>query len=80
MANEALSREPHDRLTRLAAVGRDAVTADPEWNAETDKLFVSLDDGDNAAFYNCGHDGPGDLVMTLMSNITALLKIIRGQS
>lgn len=80
MAREAVSREPHDRLTRLAAIARDAVTADPEWHPETDRLFVSLDDGDDAAFYNCGHEGPLQLIETLITHIMAIGKIIRTQS
>lgn len=80
MAREALSKEPHDRLTRLAAVARDAVTASPEWHGETDKLFVSLDDGTDAAFYNCGHDGPLALIEELMNHIIAISKIVRAQS
>lgn len=76
MADEALTTEPHDRLTRLAALARDAVTASPEWNEETDKLFVSLDDGTDAAFYDHGHEGPRDLVVTLLMHIRAISKLM----
>jgi hypothetical protein len=72
VADERMTTGPHDRVTRLAAVARDAMRADPEWNEETDKLFISLDDGDKGGFYTHGYSGPAQLARVLMSHIQAL--------
>jgi hypothetical protein len=80
VADEHIAREPHSRLTRLAAVARDAVLADPEWNDETDMLFVSIDDKaeEQSAFYVHGYEGPRKVVKFLLMHMRALGKTITG--
>jgi hypothetical protein len=72
MPDAQLTFTPHNRLTRLAAVARDAIKASPEYREETDKLLISLDDGNEAAFYADGHDDSRSVANVLVQHLIAL--------
>ena len=75
MADEKMTKEPHDRLTRVAAIGWDAIKASPEWNEETDKLFISIGDGTRDGSFTHGSKSPRELVVDLLAHIRALSRV-----
>jgi hypothetical protein len=73
-----ISDKPMGRLTRLAAVARDAIEAHPEYDEKTDRYLMSINDDDHGGFYASGYDGPAELIVDLMEHAKGTLESING--
>lgn len=62
---------PHDRLTRLAAVAIAAAEADPEWR-EGDRIFAAADDGRHSGIGAHNYDSMDRLADDLLRHARAV--------
>ena len=66
------TREPHNRLTRLAAAATDALDAHPEHGNE--KAIVFLQDGSLGGLVIHGYDSDSEALADLFIHLTAIFE------
>lgn len=73
MTDPRRTRQPHDRLTRLADVMTRALEADGEYH-DGDKAIVFLDDGSRGGIVLHGYDRDTDAVADLLVHLQAIMR------
>jgi hypothetical protein len=71
------SNEPTDRLTRLCDAMTKAFMAHPEYNAETDRCIILIDDDDAGGLVIHGYDpehAETDAVIALFEHLRAIVR------
>lgn len=73
MAEERLSDEPVDKLTRLTAVMTSALEADPEYNDNV-RAIIMLDDGKRGGIQLHGYEDATAGIADLLAHLRAIFR------
>lgn len=69
-----MSDKPMDRLTRLADAARAAIVAHPEYDEQTDRYIMSINDDEHGGFFASGYSGPAELMVDLLEHAKGTLE------